>query len=109
MKYNRYPSRDAIRNYFPLPNEIFQLGLTPGTELFSRKYTERYKKVNLTVGGVTSEYYVYNEKNGFGNKSAYSVSNLEINPKILHDNTLIPLNGADGKVDYEKAKEWVLK
>lgn len=80
---------------------------TPGTELFSRKYTERYKKVNLTVGGVTSEYYVYNEKNGFGNKSAYSVSNLEINPKILHDNTLIPLNGADGKVDYEKAKELV--
>ena len=30
MKYNRYPSRGAIRNYFPLPNEIFQLGLTPG-------------------------------------------------------------------------------
>lgn len=30
MKYNRYPSRDAIRNYFPLPNEIFRLGLTPG-------------------------------------------------------------------------------
>lgn len=30
MKYNRYPSRSAIRNYFPLPNEIFQLGLTPG-------------------------------------------------------------------------------
>ena len=30
MKYNRYPTRDAIRNYFPLPNEIFQLGLTPG-------------------------------------------------------------------------------
>ena len=30
MKYSCYPSRDAIRNYFPLPNEIFQLGLTPG-------------------------------------------------------------------------------
>ena len=30
MKYNRYPRRDVIRNYFPLPNEIFQLGLTPG-------------------------------------------------------------------------------
>lgn len=30
MKYSRYPCRDAIRNYFPLPNEIFQLGLTPG-------------------------------------------------------------------------------
>lgn len=30
MKYNRYPSRDPIKNYFPLPNEIFQLGLTAG-------------------------------------------------------------------------------
>ena len=27
MKYNRYPKRDAIKNYFPLPNEIFILGL----------------------------------------------------------------------------------
>lgn len=30
MKYNRYPKRDAIKNYFPLPNEIFLLGLTAG-------------------------------------------------------------------------------
>jgi predicted transcriptional regulator len=30
MKYNRYPKRDAIKNYFPLPNEIFSLGLSPG-------------------------------------------------------------------------------
>ena len=30
MKKHHYPSRDPIRNYFPLPNEIFQLGLTPG-------------------------------------------------------------------------------
>lgn len=30
MRYNHYPSRNAIRNYFPLPNEIFQLGLTAG-------------------------------------------------------------------------------
>lgn len=27
MKYNRYPKRDAIKNYFPLPNELFVLGL----------------------------------------------------------------------------------
>ena len=25
-----YPTRDPIKNYFPLPNEIFMLGLTPG-------------------------------------------------------------------------------
>lgn len=30
MKYNRYPKRDAIRNYFPLPNELFILGLNAG-------------------------------------------------------------------------------
>lgn len=30
MKFTRYPKRDAIRNYFPLPNEIFSLGLSTG-------------------------------------------------------------------------------
>lgn len=30
MKYNRYPKLDAIKNYFPLPNEIFFLRLKPG-------------------------------------------------------------------------------
>lgn len=30
MKYNRHPKRDAIKNYFPLPNEIFMLGLCAG-------------------------------------------------------------------------------
>ena len=26
----RYPQRDAIKNYFPLPNEVFSLGLSAG-------------------------------------------------------------------------------
>ena len=30
MKFHRYPERDAIRHYFPLPNEIFSLGLCFG-------------------------------------------------------------------------------
>lgn len=30
MKYKRYPKRDAIKNYFPLPNEIFNLDLSSG-------------------------------------------------------------------------------
>ena len=30
MKYNRYPKRDALKDYFPLPNEIFSLGLSTG-------------------------------------------------------------------------------
>ena len=30
MKFEQYPSRNALRNYFPLPNEIFSLGLNTG-------------------------------------------------------------------------------
>ena len=29
-KYYPYPTRDPIKDYFPLPNEIRMLGLTPG-------------------------------------------------------------------------------
>lgn len=27
MKYQKYPSRDAVTNYFPMPKEIFYFGL----------------------------------------------------------------------------------
>ena len=30
MKYNSYSKSDPIKNYFPLPNEIFCLGLSSG-------------------------------------------------------------------------------
>lgn len=30
MKFEQYPFRNALRNYFPLPNEIFSLGLNTG-------------------------------------------------------------------------------
>ena len=30
LKFTRYPKRDAIRDYFPLPNEIFNLNLCSG-------------------------------------------------------------------------------
>lgn len=30
MKYIRYPKRDALKDYFPVPNEIFCLGLSSG-------------------------------------------------------------------------------
>lgn len=28
--YTPYPKRDAFKNYFPIPNEVFSLDLTPG-------------------------------------------------------------------------------
>ncbi len=30
MRNNRYPKRDPIKDYFPLPNEVFYLGLSYG-------------------------------------------------------------------------------
>lgn len=30
MKYPKWPKRDPIKNYFPVPNEVFLLGLSPG-------------------------------------------------------------------------------
>ncbi len=30
MKYKQYPKRDPIKNYFPVPNEIYHLGLEAG-------------------------------------------------------------------------------
>ena len=30
MRNKYYPSHDPIKNYFPLPNEVFALGLSPG-------------------------------------------------------------------------------
>ena len=30
MKYSRYPKRDVLKDYFPVPNEIFCLGLSSG-------------------------------------------------------------------------------
>ena len=30
MKYSKWPKRDPIKNYFPVPNEVFLLGLSPG-------------------------------------------------------------------------------
>ena len=61
MKYNRYPKRDALKNYFPLPNEIFSLGLSGGeilvyTYLMYREDRETfqchpsYKTIGEAVG-----------------------------------------------------------
>ncbi len=75
---------------------------TPGTELFSRKYTDRYTKVTGTDGNT---YYIYNENNSFNEKSVYSITNIEVNANVLKDVSYIPLHLADGKVDYDKGKE----
>ena len=75
---------------------------TPGTELFSRKYTDRYKEVTGTDG---QTYYIYNTQNELGMDSIYTIANIEINPDVLYDFSVLPLSRQDGKVDYDRAKE----
>ena len=43
MSYRHYHQRDPIKNYFPLPNEIFSLGLSFG-EIAVYAYTVKTGK-----------------------------------------------------------------
>ena len=69
MKYNRYPKRDAVKNYFPLPNEIFSLGLSGGeilvyTYLMYREDRETfqchpsYKTIGEAIGKPFDKIYI---------------------------------------------------
>ena len=42
MKYSRYSKRDALKDYFPVPNEMFCLGLSSG-EIAVYAYLLRYE------------------------------------------------------------------
>ena len=42
MRYHQYPKRDPIKNYFPLPNELFVLGLSAG-EIAVYAFLMRYE------------------------------------------------------------------
>ncbi|MGN0318269.1 MAG: flagellar hook-associated protein FlgK [Lachnospira sp.] len=74
---------------------------TVGTELFSRKGTERYIKTTIN-GEIT---YVRNNLNETGLESAYSLGNLEINPDASQDVAKLPLSTIHGKEDFAKAEE----
>lgn len=76
---------------------------TPGTELFVRgDQQNRYTKVEGADG---TTYYIYNENDDFGEDSAYSLGNLEINPIVLDDYSYIPLTTIYENVDMQKAEE----
>lgn len=72
-----------------------------GTELFSRYNTERYNQVTASDGTV---YYVYNETNSMGNKSLYTIDNIEINQEVLEDYSKLPFTTAEGEVDKTRGE-----
>lgn len=65
----------------------------PGTELFSRKGFERYQKVTAND---RTEYYVYQEEDPANYDSLYTTDRLEVNPKVLQNYNLIPLDDLMG-------------
>ena len=48
MRNKYYTSRDPIKNYFPLPNEVFALGLSPGA-LAVYSYHASYRTIGSAV------------------------------------------------------------
>ena len=71
-------------------------GELPPRELFERMGTERYTK--MTVDG--KEYYVYNEANPEDPNTLYRIGNLQINPEIVKQVTLLPAFTQNGAVDF---------
>lgn len=71
----------------------------PSEEMFVRKNLSRYREMFLTVGGETQKYYVYNEEDMSDTDTLYSIDSLEINPKLLENENLLPHRRANGEVD----------
>lgn len=70
----------------------------PGTELFSRKGVDRYTKITDENG---QEYYIYNEENPDDKYSLYTVGEIEVNPDVIENYSIIPLSKQDGGENQE--------
>lgn len=79
-------------------------GKTVGTELFSRKGTDRYIKTTDDSGKTI---YIRNNLNETDYESLYKLGNLQINPEAAQNVGKIPLSTVQGKEDFDRAKELV--
>jgi len=89
---------------------------TPGEALFNRKSMARYEKTTefIEVDGMFQEVEVwkYNEEDASNNYSLFTLGEIEVNPNILKDPSLIPLSTNDKTGDYaveichELMSEW---
>lgn len=77
---------------------------TVGTELFSRKGTDRYIKTTDDSGKTI---YIRNNLNETDYESLYKLGNLQINPEAAQNVGKIPLFTVQGKEDFDRAKELV--
>lgn len=69
----------------------------PGTELFVRNSVPRYEKKTVTLeDGTVADVQVYNEQNPDSFYSLYSMGNIDINPELLKNPSLLPLSRETG-------------
>ena len=118
MKYELYPKRDPIKNYFPLPNEIFTLGLKPGEisvyafllRCEDRKTFKCYPSFKtiakaLNISKNTVRKYVENLYNkhliDIENTYIFSKDGKKLNGNLLY--TILPINIA---VEYSLQKQF---
>jgi len=77
---------------------------TPGEALFNRKSMSRYEQtvVTIEVDGIWQdvEVWKYNEEDPGNNYSLFTLGEIEVNPEILKDPSLIPLSSNDKTGDY---------
>lgn len=77
---------------------------TIGTELFSRKGTDRYIKTTDDAGNTI---YLRNNLNQTDYESLYKLGNLQINAEAAQNVGKIPLSTVQGKEDFDRAEELV--
>jgi flagellar hook-associated protein 1 FlgK len=87
---------------------------TMGEALFNRKSMERYNSLTqvdiLNADGLTyttlTNVRQYNEEDPADNYSLFTIGEIEVNPKIMNNYSLIPLSSNTGSGDYDiKAAE----
>ncbi len=112
---------DSGEKIMILDTDIAPIGMdangTIGEALFSRKSMDRYEEQFITVvndDGTTSTMsaYVYNTEDPENNYSLFTIGEIEVNPAILADPSVIPLSDNSGSGDYsveiceELLKKW---
>ncbi len=77
---------------------------TPGEALFNRKSMDRYEKTTamIEVNGIFQEVEVwkYNEEDASNNYSLFTLGEIEVNPNVMKDPSMIPLSSNDKTGDY---------
>jgi flagellar hook-associated protein 1 FlgK len=93
-----------------LDEENAPIGMDPdktmGEGLFNRKSMERYREESIEIINAdgfpeTIDAWVYNEEDPSDNYSLFTLGEVEVNPKILQNYSLIPLSSNTGSGDFD--------